>query len=69
MRGKQQPPSFSNTIQHAARCYFYLMAFAMVAPTSGLRAVEVYCGRITPNCCVLNYSREYQECQSIIKDE
>ena len=44
------------------------MAFAMVAPTSGLRAVEVYCGRITPNCCVLNYSREYQECHSMIKD-
>jgi hypothetical protein len=45
------------------------MAFAMAASTSGLRAVEVYSGRITPNCCVLNYSREYQECQSMIKDK
>jgi DNA-nicking Smr family endonuclease len=40
----------------------------MAASTSGLRAVEVCCGRITPNCCVLNYSLEYQECQSMIKD-
>ena len=41
----------------------------MVVRTSGLRAVEVHCGRITPNYCLLNYSREYQECQPMIKDE